>query len=275
MELNWLECLLYGLISGFSEFLPVSSLAHQTLFLKLLGKANDPLLQCCAYVGGLVALLIFCLPTLNRLRREQRIASTPRKRRRRQPDPALIAQLRVLRTGIMAVLVLLLGHSLVANLHQRLWLLALFVAVSGVLLYVPQYMPSANKTALSLSALDAMVIGLAAGCGIVPGVSRVGAAVSVAVLRGTDRRYSMELALLLSIPAVTALAVLSALAAFGSIAAITGALVLRCLLVTASAFAAAYLGIFLARFLAVRAGFGGFAYYCWGFALFTLIIYLI
>lgn len=275
MALSWLECLIYGIVSGFAEFLPVSSLAHQAIFLKLLGKANDPLLQCCAYVGALAAVLIICLPTLRRLRRERRIASVPKKRRRRQPDGATLAQARVLRMAVLSMLILLLGYGLVSRLHQRLWILALFTALNGVALYVPQYLPGANKTAQSLSALDAMLIGLSAGCGFIPGVSRVGAAVSVGLVRGTDRRYSLELALLLSIPALAVLSVLTGLAAIPGAAALSGGLVLRCLTVMLSSFGAAYIGIFLARFLAVRAGFGGLAYYCWGLALFTLIIYLI
>ena len=40
MELNWLECLIYGLLSGLTEFLPVSSLAHQTVILKVFGLEN-------------------------------------------------------------------------------------------------------------------------------------------------------------------------------------------------------------------------------------------
>lgn len=275
MELSWLECLFYGLISGFTEFLPVSAVAHQTVFLKLLGRENDPWLQLAAYVGAFGALLIFCVPIFGRLRKERRIASLPKKRRRRQPDFATLMESRVFRMTTVTMLVLFLASGLVARLHQRLWLLAILMAVNGILLYVPQYLPGANKTAQSLSGLDAMLIGLAAGCGMIPGISRVGAAVSVAQIRGADRRYAAELALLISLPALAVWTVLGLIAALPTAAAVSSGLALRCLTVAAASFGAGYLGVFILRFLSVKAGIGGFAYYCWGAALFTLILYLI
>jgi hypothetical protein len=51
--------------------------------------------------------------------------------------------------------------------------------------------------------------------------------------------------------------------------------VFNCAGALAAAFLAAWLGLTLLRFMAVRVGFSGFAYYSWGFALFTLLIYLI
>ncbi len=275
MALSWLECLIYGIISGFAEFFPVSSLAHQAVYLKLLGKENDPLLQCSAYVGALVALMIVCVPIFTRLQKEQRIASMPRKRRRRQPDFATLMEMRVLRTAAVPMLVLFLAYGLVAELHQRLWILAVFAAVNGIAVYVPQYLPGANKTAQSLSSIDSMLIGLGAGCGMIPGISRVGAAVSTALIRGADRRYAMELGLLISVPALLVLILLTALSGIWAGIALSGGMLLRCLLVMVSSFLASYLAIFLMRFMAVRVGFGGFAFYCWGFALFAFILYLI
>ena len=58
LELSWLESLIYGLISGFAEFLPVSSLAHQTIYLKLIGASNHPILRFCAHLGSFGAVLM-------------------------------------------------------------------------------------------------------------------------------------------------------------------------------------------------------------------------
>lgn len=275
MELNWLECIFYGLISGFAEFLPVSTLAHQSIFLKLLGYQNNTLLQFSAYFGSFLAVLIFSVPMLLKLRRERRIAAMPKKKRRRQPDFAILMESRVLRLTSMATVVMFLAYSLVSDLHERLWVLAILIGINGIMLYVPQYLPSANKTAQSLSGLDAMLIGLAAGCGIVPGISRVGAALSVAQIRGTDRRYSMDLAILISVPALIVMMLISLLSVLPGFTTVTGSLILHCVLVSVSSFGASYFAVFLMRFLSVKVGYGGFAYYCWGLALFALIIYLI
>ena len=273
MELSWLESLIYGLISGFAEFLPVSSLAHQTVFLKLIGAEDQPLLRLWAHLGAFAALLSLLFPALLRMRRERKIAAMGKKRRR-QPDETTLMESRVLRMAMISMLVLFLGCSLVGELYQRLWVLAIFMAVNGIVLYLPQYLPSANKGAVSMSALDAMLIGLSAGAGIVPGLSAMGCSVSVARIRGAERRYATELALMLGLGALAAWMIIDVIGAV-SAPGVTEMNFLNGVTVALAAFASGYLGIKLARFLAVKAGYSGFAYYCWGAALFTLILYLI
>ena len=275
MELNWLECLLYGLISGLTEFLPVSAVAHQTVFLKFLGLENPDCLRFSAHLGAFAALIVTCMSTFSRLRREWRIHSMPKKRRRRQPDFGTLMEMRVFRTGAVTVLAVFFAYGLVHDLYERLWILAILLAVNGVLLYIPQYLPGANKGAQSLSRLDAVLIGLAAGCGIVPGISAMGSAISAARIRGADRKYAVDLALLLCVPALLVLIVLEGLAAVTAGIALTGIAIFYCVTAVAASFLSAYWGIILMRFLAVKVGYSGFAWYCWGLALFTLILYLI
>lgn len=275
MELNWLECFFYGLISGLTEFLPVSALAHQTVLLKLLGSENAVFLRFSAHFGAFVALMVTCLPTLARLQREWRIQSMPKKRRHRQADFGKLMEMRVFRTGAVIVLLAFLAYNLVGDLYERLWLLAILIGINGVLLYLPQYLPGANKGAQSLSRLDAVLIGIGAGCGIVPGISAIGSAISIARIRGADRKYAAELALLLCIPGLFVVLVLELLALMAGSSALIGISVFCCVTVAVTSFLSAYWGMILMRFLAVKVGYSGFAYYCWGLALFTLILYLI
>lgn len=274
MEMNWLQCLIYGLISGFGEFFPVSSLAHQTIYLKLLGYDNHPWLRFFAHTGALLAALIVFTPTLLRLRRERRIASMPKKRRRRQADFATLMEAKVFRMTSISMLVLYLAYPLVAGMEQRLWCVAALLCINGMVLYIPQYLPRSNKSAQSFSGLDALLIGLSAGFGIIPGISSVGAAVSVGQIRGSDRHYAAELAMMLSIPSLLVMAVLQLFAAITA-PALGTTFLLQCLLTGITSFVASYLAIYLMRFLAVKVGYEAFAYYCWGAALFALILYLI
>lgn len=275
MELTWFEHLVYGLISGFAEFLPISAVAHQAIFSVLVGAQDYAWLRLAAHIGSLAALISVFIPMFARMRREQKIARTPKKRRRRQPDFATMMEIRVLRTAGIAMLVVFLCYSWVYNLYERLWLLALLLGVNGIMLYLPQHLPGANKRAESLSSLDGTLIGLSVGAGIVPGFSRVGFGTSVALMRGADRQYAADLGLMLCIPALIAMIVIDCFAGVGATVTVTGVMVFGCITAAAAAFIAAYFAIFLFRFLSVKAGFSGFAYYCWGLALFTLIIYLI
>ena len=51
--------------------------------------------------------------------------------------------------------------------------------------------------------------------------------------------------------------------------------VFKCILSVLGAGCGSYFGIMLMRFLAVKVGFTGFAYYSWGAALFSFVMYLV
>lgn len=275
MELTWFEYLLYGLISGFTEFLPVSAVAHQAIFINLTGGQDHDWLRFAVHLGCLAALLTAFIPMLARFRRERKIARIPRNQRRRQPDFASLMEYRLLRTAAVSMLVVFIGYRFVYDLYERLWLLAIFLIINGIVLYLPQFLPSANKTAESMSSLDGMLIGLSTGAGIIPGISRVACGTSIALIRGADRQYAADYALLLGIPALAVMLIIDCIFGVGTAVSISGVMIFGCITAAAAAFVSAYLAIYLVRFLAVRAGFSGFAYYCWGLALFVLIIYLI
>jgi len=272
--MNWLQSLLYGLISGFAEFLPISAEAHRRILHFLTGTQSSPLVELAIHISVLLALLLSCWPQLSKLQRERRIAAVPPRRRKRQPDVRSLKDLRLLRT---AVVPLLLGFVLMlwtADAADKLWVLALILTVNGILLYLPPYFPGGNKESHSVSALDGVLIGLSAVLGVIPGLSRITGMTSAGQLRRCDRSYVLEIALLLSIPALIVLIIVDFICLFTVGAAISGGLVLNCLLAALTAFPGAYFGITFIRFLAVKVGFSGFAYYSWGAALFTFILYL-
>lgn len=275
MDWNWVHSLVYGLISGFSEFLPISPDAHQRLFAELTGVGQVYLphrLFC--HLGGLLALLLACKPQIDKLTRERRIAVLPLKRRKRQPDVKSLSEIRFLKMAGGWLLLSIPAFVLISRMGQPLWLVALLFLLNGVVLYVPQFFPGGNKEALSLSAADSLLTGVAGALGRFPGISGIGAAMSAMKARGVGWQYALQTCLLLSVPA---LGIALGCDIYGMI--LTGAGIslghlFYYLLTALSAFASAYLGIVFMRFLAVKAGFSGFTYYCWGMALFTFFLYL-
>lgn len=275
MEWGWLHSLLFGLIAGFSEFLPVSADAHRILFQRFTGAGNETggfTLIC--HISILLALLLSCRPQMERIRRERRIASVPKRRRKRQPDPKVLLDVRVLKTAGVPVLIGSAAYLLMQEQGNRLWLLAIFLAVNGIIVYIPQIRRSGNKDSRTMSALDSLLFGFGSALASVPGLSRVGCGVTALQLRGADRQYALELGLLLSVPALVVLIGFDVYAVIAAAAVLSFQLILHYILAAAAAFAGAYFGIMLMRFLAVNAGFSGFSYYCWGAALLTLFLYL-
>lgn len=276
MELNWFEGLIYGLISGITEFLPVSSRAHQALMLKLFGETGaGNLLTLLVRLAVLLALFTDCRNYLEQLRREQRLAAIPKRRRKRQPDQARLLELRLLKT---AVVPLLMGF--VAYLYLRHWsgdllMVCIFLILNGVLLYLPQMVRNGNKDARSMTGFDSLLLGICGALSALPGISRMGAVSSAAVARGADKEHALNWALLLSIPALVCFVGLdvfnvltNGIGTFGVLPAV------GCVLAVVGAYFGARFAIRTMRSFSRRVGFSGFSYYCWGAALFSFIMYL-
>lgn len=277
MAWNWLLSMIYGLIFGFSSLLPVSPEAHERLFQELTGV--EPIFggfRISCRIGVLVALFMLCWNALHRLKQEKRISRIPARVRRRHPDQSALRELRFLRTAaVPAVLATILFRFLCRDIAP-LWLLALTLALGGVILYLPPYFRSGNKSANTSSDLDATLTGFSAGICSAPGLSGPAGMLTTASLLGLDRQFAAGMSLLLMVilvPVMLALDVVGVVVLHNAVFS-TGWLVLYALSALA-AFGGAYLGIMLLRFLAVRRGFTGFAYYCWVLALFTFALYLL
>lgn len=276
MEFTWLHGLLYGLMCGYSQFLPVPAEAHRVLFLQLTGiKDEGSLVRLSVHLAALAALAISCWPQISRMRREKRYASIPPRRRKRQPDKKTLLDIKLMRT---AVVPLLLSMILIPAAEQvigiRYWLVAIILVINGIILYSPQFLPGANKDSLTLSAWDSLLIGMGGALGIIPGISRVGMMASVGAVRGGDRRYILEIALLLSVPIMLILCLMDFFTFGFSGVAVSGGLLLGCAVAAVASFASSLLMIHFMRFMIVNAGFAGFAYYSWGLALFIFVLYL-
>lgn len=274
MELSWFESFIYGIVSGLSEFLPISAEAHRAIYLRLVGANDYGLLRFMTHMGALLGLLITCWPMIAKLNRERQIAAVNKKRRKRAPDTRSLTDIRFLRIAIVALILVFILYPIVHDLHERLWILAGFLIVNGILLYIPQFLPGANKDSRSLTMADSMIVGLSGGLGVIPGFSRTGLTASAAMMRGADKRYAMDVALLLSVPALVVILVIDFFAIFTTTAGLTFLAILSCFTAGITSFLSACFGIYIMRFLAVRAGFSGFAYYSWGLALFSFILYL-
>lgn len=277
MAWNWLYGLIYGLLGGFCELLPVSPQAHGILLEKLAGlPQRSGLLNLSVHLGVLVALVFMYRATISKLRREKRIASLPPRRRKRQPDVESLMTLSLVKIGAWPLALGSLLTLVLSPWFSRLWVLGLLIILHGILVFVSQYRPQGNKEIRSTSPLDAALMGFGGIVGLLPGFSRVGVLTSIGAMRGMDKQFSLNFVYLLSIPALGALCVTDVISLFLSGGTgVSAAILLPCILALLAAFGTAVAAIRLMQFLAVKIGYETFAYYNWGLAMFTFIIYLI
>lgn len=275
MELNWLESLVFGLVSGITELLPISAPAHEALVIKLFGMTDSPLLRLLVHAAVWEALYLSLREEISRMFQERSISRIPPRRRPRQPDFVMIQELKLLRTAVVLLILGFIAAYFFRGLPMDLSRITVFLLINGVILYIPGHLPAGNKDARSMTPLDGILLGLASATAVFPGISRVGAVVSIAAVRGAGKEQALRWALLLD------LAAMLLILGFDSYNLITTGLgvlslptVISCILACAAAFGGAMAGIRIMEFLAFRTGFSGFAYYSWGAALFTFLIYL-
>ena len=266
----------YGLIAGFSEFTPVSASAHQALFPMLLRfESTWPMLRFFVHAGALGSLVLLYWKRLTHIYQQMRLVAMP-PRRRKHPldmDAVLDASL-----TMMAVIPALIGAVLSAFLFRKgaelLWLAVLLI-VGAVAIYVPDFVPGGDRRTGAMSRLEGFLFGLCAGCSLIPGISRVGLILAVGLLRKCDRKYILDLALLISGVMLVQLLLVDFISVLVTgFAGFSFRRFLGCLLAAVAAFGGGIGGIMMMRFLAVKTGFSGFAFYGWGLGLCCFLLYL-
>ena len=270
------QSLLFGLISGLSDILPVSSQAHKAMMLKVFGmNGEEALLRLFIHAGILAALYYCCANQIMRFSRQLRLARVPKKKRKRPVDTRTLMEFRLLRMIVIPVLISLYFYQYTAAWGTKLNLIAIFLLINGVILFVPSLFPTGNKDARNMSGLNGLLIGLGGAASVVPGISAIGSVNAVSSICGADRSFSLNLSFLMNMVLTVGLIVLDFAAVYASGASNLSFYVLVTYFISGvAAFGGAYLGIQTMRALAANIGFNIFAFYSFGAALLSFVLYL-
>lgn len=276
MDLNWFQSILYGLFAGLAEILPVSAPAHRAMLLKLFGENSEsPLLRLMIHLAAIAALYYSCHTQILRLLRAQRLAAVPKSRRKRPLDNNSLMDIRVLRTTLIPIIIGFIFYLNAAKLGENLLFVALFLVINGIILYLPPYMPGSNKKSASMSRVDGLLLGVGGGLSVLPGISSVGAATSIGLMCGVERKYALNTALLMNLAVMAGLIIFDFVSMFTvGLGSVSFGQFLCFLLAAGAAFGGVFLAVKVMRVLAENIGFNGFAYYCWGAALLAVILYI-
>ena len=274
--MSFFQSLLFGLISGLSDILPVSSQAHKAMMLKVFGmNGEEALLRLFIHAGILAALYYCCANQIMRFSRQLRLARVPKKKRKRPVDTRTLMEFRLLRMIVIPVLVSLYFYQYTAAWGTKLNLTAIFLLINGVILFVPSLFPTGNKDARNMSGLNGLLIGLGGAASVVPGISAIGSVNAVSSVCGADRSFSLNLSFLMNMVLTVGLIALDFAAVYASGASNLSFYVLVTYFISGvAAFGGAYLGIQTMRALAANIGFNIFAFYSFGAALLSFVLYL-
>ena len=137
MDLNWFESILYGLVSGLMDILPVSAQAHRVLLLKFFGvRGNADLVHLLIHFGVFAALYYSSQTHLIRMKRARSLARIPKKKRKRPLDTHSMMDWSLLKTMAIPAILGLFLYQRAAQINTNLILVAVFLFINGIILYL-------------------------------------------------------------------------------------------------------------------------------------------
>ncbi len=272
--MNILQSIIYGLVSGVSAILPISLLGHQSL-INLLFDATpaDPLRNLLVHISVVIAVVIGNSTYLDKLRREK---NRPKRARRGRTELSqYYYDFRLIKTCIIPMAICFVIIKLFRVSTDNFAVLSVFFLLNGLIIYITEHIAHGNKGSSKLSAFDSVLIGICSALSALPGISRVGVGMSVFVFRGADRSKAFDWITALTIPFFAILIIFDIVGFFTiGFASVTFIGIMGYLLSGIISFLAAFGSIYLMRFLSVRTSFSVFAFYSWGTALLSFILYL-
>jgi len=203
------RALVLGIVQGLTEFIPISSSGHLVLIPDLLGWPDQGLaFDAALHIGTLVAVLGYFRADWIRLTRAG-LVDVHRFGLRfgRYGDDARLLLLIAAGTVPAAVAGLAFDDWIEANLREA-WNVAVALIAAGLVMFGAERMARLVRPISSVRLRDALVIGLAQACALVPGVSRSGATMSAGLVLGLRREDAARFAFLLGTPAFAGAALL-------------------------------------------------------------------
>ena len=194
-----LHLMLLSALQGLTEFLPVSSSGHLILFSKFTTFPDQGLaFDVAVHVGSIIAVMIYFSETIwEMLKGVAKTYFIPNFKN----HGSKLAWLIVIGT-IPAVIA---GLFLVENGTDELrsarligWTMLSF----GIVLFIADKIGMTIRKIEHLTALDAVLIGLAQCLALIPGTSRSGITITMGRFLGLERREAAKFAMLLSIPTI-------------------------------------------------------------------------
>jgi len=195
-----IEAIVLGILQGLTEFLPISSSAHQLIVPAMLGW-EDPgaAFTAVTQLGTEAAVLIY-------FRNDIWSIATVWLRSLYRPVLRSTVHARMGWYLIVATIPIgLLGLTFESQIEsgaRDLYLVGTVLIVFGLVLGYADRVGTHERELGQISTRDGILIGLAQSLALIPGVSRSGATMSAGLLLGLDRTAAARFSFLLAIPAV-------------------------------------------------------------------------
>ncbi|MFW5992183.1 MAG: undecaprenyl-diphosphate phosphatase [Halanaerobiaceae bacterium] len=184
-----IKAVFLGVVQGITEFLPISSSGHLVIFQKLLGIESARLtLEIFLHFGTLIPVIvifwddIYDIFTL-------------------KLDKKHLVWLLFFGT-IPAALIGIIFKDYFTGLFSSTYFTGFMLLITGTLLYIAEKAGNAYRDIKDFRFYHALIVGLAQGLAIFPGISRSGSTITASLLQGLKREQAARYSFLLSLPVI-------------------------------------------------------------------------
>jgi len=253
--MDLIQILILAIIQGITEWLPISSSGHLVIVQQHFGLKEVPLIfDVSLHVGTLcVVVVAFRKDIID-------IAKALCKLDFQSEDGRMALYIAL--GSIPTALIGFLFHDVFRFLFSSTLAVGAALVVTGFILYLSKL----RKDGKELNHLDSLLIGIAQGVAIAPGISRSGVTLSTGFLRKVRKELVFRYSFLLSIPAVIGATVME------SKDLVVGELdVVGLLFGVIVSMVVGYVSLKLLLRIVLKEKFHLFTYYCWVAGLITVI----
>ncbi len=275
--LNIVSAVLFGIMQGIAEFLPISSSGHLAILHSFFNIGFDSTLtfDVMLHLGTLIAVVIVYFRDLCALipaafsllgkvfRKKWKLADYT-------SDERLVLFLVIACLPLIAAAFI---NDYVEILSSYTKVVGGILIVNGLVLFVSDRIGKGGKNVEKTTPLNAFLVGLCQMCAILPGLSRSGSTITGGLLQGFDRDYAVKFSFLLSIPAIVGANIFVLPDMLDEIAAAPAPseLLLPALVGIVSAVLAGIAAMKLLVYISKHSNFRLFGYYCIAVGLLTVI----
>ncbi|MBD5831702.1 undecaprenyl-diphosphate phosphatase [Janibacter melonis] len=197
--MDWLQAIVLGVVQGLTEFLPISSSAHQSIVGRFFGEDPGSAFTAITQLGTEAAVLVYFRKDIAAIIRSWCLAVAGKLP---HSDPQA-------RLGWMVILgsipIGLLGIALkdvITGPARNLWITATMLLVFALVIDVADRRATQDRQLEQLTVRHGLYYGLWQALALVPGVSRSGGTIAGGLFMGYTREAAARYSFLLAIPAV-------------------------------------------------------------------------
>ncbi|RYG39186.1 undecaprenyl-diphosphate phosphatase [bacterium] len=197
-----IEAILYGLVQGITEWLPISSTAHLRILPVILGQP-DPGAAFTAVIqlGTTLAVIIFFAKDLGGA-----IKAWFNSLRGVGKDTVEAKLAWGVFYGTLPIMLIgfLFKSVIKSDEFRSLYVIATTLILNGILMAVAERVRRKRRSIEEVTVRDGIVVGLWQALALVPGMSRSGSTIAGGLFTGLDRTTAARFSFLMSVPSIAA-----------------------------------------------------------------------